>query len=215
MLVHAPSQFEPGEIISSVELGFSEFEQKFEMVCALSFSSLSGFRHQNDEVFLYFKLFGKGILDYNKYEDCGSLEALFTSLAKSFLHNRSHDNFECSDHGGLIVIPEKNTTKSYVLEFLCRRRINDESHEEVSSKIPMHEVPRIFGTPTIIQKCDINEAKGNISASLREILHNAYECHRQHADKKGTFSHFITIPWNLLATLTCVSTSTQKITNSR
>jgi hypothetical protein len=106
MLVHAPSQFQPGEIISSVELGFSKFEQKFEVVCALSFSSLLGFHHQNDGVSSYFKLFGKGIFDYNKYEDCGSLEALFTALAKSFLHNRSHDNFECSDHGGLIVIPE-------------------------------------------------------------------------------------------------------------
>jgi hypothetical protein len=34
MIVHASLQFKPGEIISSVELGFFEFEQKFEVVCA-------------------------------------------------------------------------------------------------------------------------------------------------------------------------------------
>jgi hypothetical protein len=32
MLVHTPSQFQPGEIISTIELGFNKFEQKFEVV---------------------------------------------------------------------------------------------------------------------------------------------------------------------------------------
>jgi hypothetical protein len=31
-------------------------------------------------------------------------------------------------------------------------------------------VSHIFGTPSIIQKFNIDEAKGNISASLHEIL---------------------------------------------
>jgi hypothetical protein len=141
-------------------------------------------------VSLLFQLCGKGRFDDNKYRDCGSLEALFTALAKSFLH-RSHDNFEFSDDGGLIIIPEKNITKSYVLKFLRRRHINDISHEEVSSKKHIHDiVPPIFGTPTIIQKCDIDEATGNISASLHEILHNAYECHRQHVDHKTNIQPF-------------------------
>ncbi len=185
------------------------------MVCALSFSSLSGFRHQNDELSGYFKLFGNGILDYNKYQDCGSLDEFFTALAKSFVHNRCHDNIEFSDNGGLIVIPEKNTTKSYVLEFLRWRHINDESHEEVSSMRPTHEVPRIFGTPTIIQKCNIDEAKGNISASYVRSSAMQTNAIGSMLIQNETFSHFITIPWNLLANLTCVSTSTQKITNSR
>ena len=52
-----------------------------------------------------------------------------------------------------------------------------------TDKKPINDVPHIFGMPTIIQKCDINETKGNISASLREIHRNAYECHKQHVDE--------------------------------
>ena len=38
MFVHAPMQYEVDEIIPSMSVGFHEFEQKFEVVCALSFS---------------------------------------------------------------------------------------------------------------------------------------------------------------------------------
>jgi hypothetical protein len=48
MLVHAPMQFQPEEIVSSVELGFHEFEQRFEVVYALSFSPLSSLPNQSD-----------------------------------------------------------------------------------------------------------------------------------------------------------------------
>ncbi len=39
MLVHARTLFEADEIIASMSLGFDEFEQEFEVVCALAFSS--------------------------------------------------------------------------------------------------------------------------------------------------------------------------------
>ena len=52
------------------------------------------------------------------------------------------------------------------------------------------DVSRIFGTPSIIQKCNIDEAKGNISASLREILRNAYECHRHRVDEVRNIQPF-------------------------
>ena len=38
MFVHAPTLFEADEIIASMSLGFDEFEQEFEVVCALAFS---------------------------------------------------------------------------------------------------------------------------------------------------------------------------------
>ena len=74
MLVHAPMHFQPEEIVSSVELGFHEFEQRFEVVCSLSFPPLSSLPNQSDQVSAYFEMFSKGSLDDNKYKDCGSLE---------------------------------------------------------------------------------------------------------------------------------------------
>ena len=38
MLVHAPTNYEAGDIISSMALGFYEFAQTFVLGCALSFS---------------------------------------------------------------------------------------------------------------------------------------------------------------------------------
>jgi hypothetical protein len=117
MLVHAPMHFQPEEIVSSVELGFHEFEQSFEVVCALSFSPLSSLPNQSDQVSAYFEMFSKVSLDDNKYKDCGSLEIFFSALAKLFLC-RSHDSFQLIDDGGLVIIPEKQSAKSYVLDFL-------------------------------------------------------------------------------------------------
>jgi len=59
MLVHAPMQFEVDEINSSSSLGFREFEQEFEVVCALSFSPPKSHPNKGDKEFSYFKQFGK------------------------------------------------------------------------------------------------------------------------------------------------------------
>jgi hypothetical protein len=69
MLVHASMHFQPEEIVSSVELGFHEFEQSFEVIGALSFSPLSSLPNQSDQVSAYFEMFSKGSLDDNKYND--------------------------------------------------------------------------------------------------------------------------------------------------
>jgi hypothetical protein len=60
MLVHAPTFFEADEIIASMSLGFDEFEQEFEVVCALAFSPPSQLPHKGGEDFSYFEQFGKG-----------------------------------------------------------------------------------------------------------------------------------------------------------
>lgn len=38
MLVNAPTNYDVGDVVSLMELGFLEFMQKFDMVCALSCS---------------------------------------------------------------------------------------------------------------------------------------------------------------------------------
>ena len=85
-----------------------------------------------------------------------------------------------------------------MLDFLRGRYISDRSLEEVASMTVIDydtmdtigDMSLIFGTPSIIQKCNIDEAKGNNSASLREILRNAYECHRHRVDKARNIQPF-------------------------
>ena len=60
MFVHARMQYEMDEIISSMSVGFHEFEQKFEVVCALSFSPPKSLPNRGDKEFTYFEQFGKG-----------------------------------------------------------------------------------------------------------------------------------------------------------
>ena len=181
MLVHAPTHFDAEEVISSMEHGFYEFEQKFEVVCAMSFSHPKSHPNMVAKEFSYFEQFGRGQFDDNRYKDCGCFKTFLTALAQLFLY-QSRQQFEFVDDGELVIVPEKDSTKSYILEFLENRQIPEKSIEEVSSvtdKDTTCEVPRIFGTPSIIRKCPINDAKGNVCVSLREILHNAYECHKQ------------------------------------
>ncbi len=75
-----------------------------------------------------------------------------------------------------MVVPDKSTEISYALEFF------DNPHNDVgsfSSKDAVINLLHAFGTPSIVRKCSIDEAKGKVCASLREILRNAYECHMQ------------------------------------
>jgi hypothetical protein len=65
MFVHAQMQFEVDEIISSMSVDFHEFEQKFEVVCALLFSPPKSLPNKENEQFSYFKQFGKGQYDDN------------------------------------------------------------------------------------------------------------------------------------------------------
>ena len=92
-----------------------------------------------------------------------------------------------------MVVPDKNTAKSYVLEFLKSRPILDSPHNDdgsFSSKDALIDLPRIFGTPSIIRKCSIDEAKGKVCASLREILRNAYECHMQGCNESKNIQRY-------------------------
>jgi hypothetical protein len=54
MFVHALMQCEVDEIISSMSVGFHEFEQKFEVVCALSFSPPKSLPNTGNKEFSYF-----------------------------------------------------------------------------------------------------------------------------------------------------------------
>ena len=60
MLVHAPTFFEADEMIASMSLGFDEFEQEFEVICALAFSPPSQLLNRGGEEFSYYEQFGKG-----------------------------------------------------------------------------------------------------------------------------------------------------------
>ena len=75
MFVHAPTQFEVSELIALIELGFHKIEQEFKVVCAKSFSPPTELlliqRHGELSYFnQYFKQFGKGQLDNERYNDC-------------------------------------------------------------------------------------------------------------------------------------------------
>lgn len=80
-----------------------------------------------------------------------------------------------------MIIPKKDNTKSYVMEFLVDQLIPDKILEDISSFTGKHfmlDVSLIFGMPSIIVKCSINEAKGSLCTSLCEILQNSYACHK-------------------------------------
>ena len=109
MFVHAPTQFEVDEIISSMSVGFHEFEQKFEVVCALSFSPPKSLPNTGNEEFSYFRQFGEGLYDDNQYSNCGCLKTFIMALAQLFLY-QSVEGFQFADDGQLVVVPEKSTT---------------------------------------------------------------------------------------------------------
>ena len=94
------------------------------------------------------------------------------ALAQLFLY-QSVERFQFIDDGQLVVVPEKSTTKSYVLEFLKSRPILDNDLNDIASftsKDTVNDLPHIFGTQSIICKCSIDEAKGKVCASLHEVL---------------------------------------------
>ena len=92
-----------------------------------------------------------------------------------------------------MVVPEKSTTKSYVLEFLKSRPILDNALDDVASftsKDTVNDLPRIFGTQSISCKCSIDEAKGKVCTSLHEVLQNAFECHIQSCKASKNIQHY-------------------------
>ena len=94
------------------------------------------------------------------------------ALAQLFLY-QSVERFQFIDDGQLVVVPEKSTTKSYVLEFLKSQAILDNDLNDIASftsKDTVNDLPCIFGTQSIICKCSIDEAKGKVCASLHEVL---------------------------------------------
>jgi hypothetical protein len=200
-----------------MSLGFDEFEQEFEVVCALAFSPPSQLPNRGGEEFSYFKQFGKGRFDDNRYTNLGCFKTFVMALAQLFLF-KSVKGFTFIDDGQLVVVPDKNTAKSYVLEFLKSRHIPESPHNDdgsYSSKDALIDLPRIFGMPSIICKCTIDEAKGKVCASLREILqmHTNVTC--KVAMKEKISSDTITIPWSLLAIRTCAYMLTPKARNSK
>jgi hypothetical protein len=68
MSVHAPTLIEADEIIASLLLGFDEFEQEFEVVCALAFSPPNSLPNRGSKDFSYFEQFCKGLHD-NRYNN--------------------------------------------------------------------------------------------------------------------------------------------------
>jgi len=117
LLVHAPTNYEVGEVISLMELGFYDFMQTFDLVCALSFSHPNTLKKQSLEESSYFELFGKGRMYDDRYNSCGSLKTFVTSLSQLFLCIH-YDEFTFPGNGELKIIPEKDNCKSYMLDFL-------------------------------------------------------------------------------------------------
>lgn len=146
------------------------------------------------------------------------MKPFFTALSQLFLCNY-YDELIFPGDGELTSIPEKDKCKSYILDFSGGGRVvPDSTHgamKSIRGKDISGDVPLIFGTPSIIVRCGINEAKGNVCVSLRAILQNTYECHRvSHHDNKIS-SPSITILWNLHATQPCVCLLTPKMTSSK
>ena len=68
------------------------------------------------------------------------------ALAQLFLY-QSVERFQFIDDGQLVVVPEKSTTKSYVLEFLGHQQIPQSSLRDIPSfswKDSMRDVSLIF-----------------------------------------------------------------------
>ena len=103
-----------------------------QVVCALAFSTPSQLPNRGGEEFSYFEQFGKGRFDDNRYNNCGCFKTFVMALAQLFLY-QSVKGFTFIDDGQLVVVPDKNTTKSYVLEFLKSRPILDSPHNDDGS----------------------------------------------------------------------------------
>ena len=81
MLVHALTLFEADEIIASMSLGFDEFEQEFEVVCALAFSPPSQLPNRGGEEFSYLNNLAKVNLTLIlKYRELLKLDRLLMNL---------------------------------------------------------------------------------------------------------------------------------------
>ena len=86
MLVHAPTNYEAGDIILSMALGFYEFAQTFELVCALSFSHPKYLPNSGVEEHSYFEQFGKGHFDNDCFKNCGCFKTFLMALYLLFLY---------------------------------------------------------------------------------------------------------------------------------
>lgn len=147
-----PTNFEVAEIISSIKRGFYAFEQKFEVVlqCPFLIQNLT-------QAWL-----PKNVHTLNslaKVNLMGYFKTFLSALVQLFLY-LSHEQFAFIDDGELVVVPEKNTTRSCILEFLENQQIPEKSLEEVSSVAEKGEVPSILQIPSSICKCTIDDAKG-------------------------------------------------------
>ena len=61
--------------------------------------------------------FGKGHFDNDRFKNCGCFKAFLVALSDLLLYI-SHGRFTFVKDGELVIIPEKEITKSYVLDFL-------------------------------------------------------------------------------------------------
>ena len=111
MLVHALTNYEAGDIISSMALCFYEFAQTFELVCALSFSQPKYLPNSGLEEYLYFEQFGKGCFDDDRFKNCGCFKTFLVALSHLFLYI-SPGRFTFVGDGELVIIPEKENNKS-------------------------------------------------------------------------------------------------------
>lgn len=132
MLVHALTNFEAGDNISSMALSFHEFAQTFELFCALSFSHPKYLPSSGVEESLYFEQFGKGHSDDDCFKNVGCFKTVLVALSHLSLYI-SPGEFTCVGDGELVTIPEKENTKSYLLEFLRHRQTPQISLENVAS----------------------------------------------------------------------------------
>ncbi len=81
MLVHAPTNYEAGDIKSSMALDFYDFGQTFEFVCALSFSHPKYLPNSGVEECLYFEQLGKGHFDDDRFKNCGCFKTFLVALS--------------------------------------------------------------------------------------------------------------------------------------
>ena len=109
-----------GELILSVAFHFHDFAQNLDMVCALSFSHPKSLPNRGAEEYSYFEQFGKGQFDDGRKNNFGCLKTFVTALSHLFLYI-SPGGFICVGDGELVIISEKNNTKSDLSHFFGRR----------------------------------------------------------------------------------------------
>ena len=69
----------------------------------------------------YFEQFGKGHFDNDRFKNCGCFKTFLVALSHLFLYIPPGE-FTFVGDGELVIIPEKENTKSYTSEFLRHRQ---------------------------------------------------------------------------------------------